>query len=72
MTSKKKTTTSTIKPRNKALVEDDRWKTKGGPHRRATPTPDVCPTCRGLGSVVDINQDTMECPICDGLGEIYE
>lgn len=71
MTSKKKTTSGKT-DRNLLLVEDDRWKRKGGGHKVRRPIPEVCPTCHGLGSVIDINQDTMECPICDGLGEIYE
>ena len=69
MTKKTKISTTT---KNQALVDDDRWKKKGHAHLVRRPIPEVCSTCQGIGTVVDINGDTMECPICNGLGEIND
>lgn len=55
------------KSRNKALVDDDRWKRKGGPHKRATPEPKVCPYCFGLGT-----WRKVRCQACEGTGERWE
>lgn len=62
----------TTKDRNPSLVEDDRWKKKGGAHKVRRPIPTVCSTCQGIGTIIDINGEEMGCPECDGLGEIYD
>jgi DnaJ-class molecular chaperone len=67
-----KMVTSTTKPGNKSLVEDDRWKRKGGGHKVRRRIPQVCATCNGAGHFIDINGEDMECPICCGLGEVDE
>lgn len=56
------------KERNPLLVEDDRWKKKGGAHKLPSSKPKVCPDCKGLGR----NEMGVECFSCCGEGEIYE
>jgi len=53
---------------NSTTIKED--KRNGGVHKVRRPTPQVCETCKGLGTIIDINGDQMECPLCDGLGEI--
>lgn len=55
------------KSRNIDLVEDDRWKKKGGPIKKKEVEPEVCPDCYGIGTVDKIHP----CPRCGGEGEIY-
>ena len=55
------------KTRDKKLVEDDRWKMKGGPHKRANPEPEVCPYCFGMGT-----WRKVRCQACEGTGEIWK
>jgi DnaJ-class molecular chaperone len=65
MTKKKMRTGTT----SKLLVEDDRWKMKGGAHKLRSPSPQVCPKCKGIGFYVGTSE---LCPYCDGTGEQYE
>jgi DnaJ-class molecular chaperone len=60
----------TMKSRSKALVEDDRWKRKGGPHKRATSEPQVCPSCEGTGRIPKNGYGL--CMTCEGTGEIWK
>jgi len=56
------------KERNPLLVEDTRWKVKGGPMRPSTSEPKICPKCKGVGR----NDRGIECFYCFGDGDIYE
>jgi len=58
-----------MKERNKKLIEDDRWKKKGGPHKPADPSPKICLSCGGVGYDEE-GQVIWE--KCNGEGEIYE
>jgi hypothetical protein len=50
--------------RRQELVEDDRWKFKGGPlGTKKHDEPQICPQCQGLDP---------ECPLCEGEGVIYD
>ena len=66
------------KRRNKHLTDDDRWKTKGGPHRCPIPHPEKCPACGGTGWLdyfeVTFHAlcDEDRCPTCDGTGEVWK
>ena len=57
--------------RNAALVEDDRWKMKGGPHFKHNQEPEVCSDCSGLGWVKG-TVPRINCPKCDGTGEVWK
>ena len=56
------------KDRNKDLVEDERWKKKGGAHKIKQLEPDVCPDCHGLCTVDNIHP----CSTCEGEGEVWD
>ena len=55
--------------------KDDRWRTKGVPHKEKVLEPFPCSVCGGFGwlEVHKYDKDTMEtCSYCDGTGEVYE
>lgn len=46
--------------------EDDRWRIKGGAHKREDlDPPEVCDACGGTGQVKEFEV----CTVCGGLGE---
>jgi len=62
------------KPRkspNKDLVEDDRWKRKGGAHKLRYSEPSPCPDCKGFGFKANIDHEWV-CDACEGTGEIWK
>jgi len=54
--------------RNIDLVEDDRWKRKGGTIMKNRAEPIVCPDCKGMGTIDNIHP----CGTCQGEGEIWD
>ena len=58
--------------RNILLVEDDRWRKKGGPMKTGKEDlPNVCPNCNGFGYILNGNTKYI-CSVCQGLGESYD
>lgn len=57
-----------MKHGNKKLIEDDRWKMKGGfhPKGKRRPPPCICPKCKGQAGL----EDGSTCPVCKGEGYI--
>lgn len=55
------------KGRNKLLIEDDRWKRKGGPMGVRRQAPAVCQYCFGVGT-----WRKVRCQVCGGSGEIWK
>lgn len=56
---------------NKLLIEDDRWKKKGGSHNLHEIEPIVCPKCHGSGTYLG-NKEYLECDYCGGEGEFMK
>ena len=55
------------------LIEDDRWKRKGGAHKPRQSDPEVCPECGGLGYIkAFFIGEPPTCNRCNGDGEIWE
>jgi hypothetical protein len=45
--------------------EDDRWKRKGGPHKKKMkPEPEICPVCWAQPGIMEF------CENCNGEGEV--